>query len=95
MSLLDLLLLVLVACLCGSIAQALAGYSTGGCFVTLALGFIGALIGTWLARALELPEVFTIHIGDTAFPVVWSIAGGALFAAVLGFFARPRFRRYY
>jgi uncharacterized membrane protein YeaQ/YmgE (transglycosylase-associated protein family) len=90
MSLLDFLLLFLIACVCGSIAQALAGYSAGGCLVSVALGFIGALLGTWMARALSLPEILTIRIGDTAFPVVWSIMGGALFAAVLGLLARPR-----
>ncbi len=49
MSPIDFLLLLLVAGICGSIAQSLVGYSRGGCLVSIALGFIGALFGMWLA----------------------------------------------
>lgn len=84
MTLLEILLLLLVAGICGGIGQALAGFSRGGCIVSIALGFIGALLGSFLAKKLELPELLMIQLGDGAeFPVVWSIIGGALFAAVL------------
>ena len=89
-SLVELLILLLIAGLCGGIAQTLAGYSRGGCLISIAMGFIGALLGTWLARILSLPELFAVRIGDTTFPIIWSIIGGALFAAVLGMLARPR-----
>lgn len=89
MSPLDLLLLLLVAGVCGSIAQALVGYTHGGCLVAIVLGFIGALLGTWLARMLGLPELFNLQFGDQSFPVIWSVIGGALFVAVLGIFRRP------
>jgi uncharacterized membrane protein YeaQ/YmgE (transglycosylase-associated protein family) len=42
MSLIDLLLLLLVAGICGSLAQSLVGYTRGGCLTSIALGFIGA-----------------------------------------------------
>lgn len=83
MSLIEFLILLLVAGLCGSVGQAIAGFSRGGCLSSIALGFIGALIGVWIARKLELPEIFVIPIGQTRFPIVWSIAGSALFVAVL------------
>ncbi|HZN32247.1 MAG TPA: hypothetical protein VFB80_00460, partial [Pirellulaceae bacterium] len=63
MSLLEFLLLLLIAGICGSVARAMAGYSHGGCLVSIALGFVGALIGTWLARAANLPDPLTIQIG--------------------------------
>lgn len=88
MTLIELLVLLIVAAVCGAIGQALAGFSRGGCFASIALGFIGALIGTWLARTLALPEIFTIRIDTVDFPIVWSIAGAALFVAVLGLFSR-------
>ena len=69
MTILDFLLLLLVAAICGAIAQALVGVSVGGCLVSAIVGFIGALIGLWLARELSLPEVLTIHIGNQSFPV--------------------------
>lgn len=83
MTLIEFLLLLLVAGICGSIGQALAGYSHGGCLVSVALGFIGALLGAWLSRLMGIGEFFAIQIGDTTFPVIWSVIGGALFAAAL------------
>ncbi|MBA3715583.1 MAG: GlsB/YeaQ/YmgE family stress response membrane protein [Pyrinomonadaceae bacterium] len=86
----DLLILLLVAGICGALGQAIGGYTRGGCLVSIALGFIGALLGVWLARALNLPEVFALRIGGTSFPVVWSIIGAALFVAVIGLISRSR-----
>jgi uncharacterized membrane protein YeaQ/YmgE (transglycosylase-associated protein family) len=84
MTLLDLLILLLITGLCGSIGQAIAGYSRGGCLVSIALGFVGAIVGLWVARRLGLPELFALRIGDTSFPIIWSILGSALFVAVIG-----------
>jgi uncharacterized membrane protein YeaQ/YmgE (transglycosylase-associated protein family) len=80
----DLLILVAVAAVCGFIGQAISGYSRGGILVAIALGFIGALLGTWLARVLALPEVISLQVGDTTFPIIWSIIGSALFMAIIG-----------
>jgi uncharacterized membrane protein YeaQ/YmgE (transglycosylase-associated protein family) len=82
---LELLLLLLVAGVCGSLGRAIVGYSHGGCLVSIALGFIGALLGRWLAGLAGLPELFTIKIGEQPFPIIWSIIGSALFVAVLSF----------
>lgn len=83
------LLLLLIAGICGSLAQALAGYSHSGCLVSIALGFVGAVLGTWIAYQMGLPELLTIQVGGQPFPVVWSIIGAALFSAILNL-ARPR-----
>ena len=40
MTLFDLLILLLVAGLCGALGQAITGYSRGGCLVSIALGFL-------------------------------------------------------
>jgi uncharacterized membrane protein YeaQ/YmgE (transglycosylase-associated protein family) len=90
MTLIDLLLLLLIAGIAGSIGQAIAGYTTGGCLTSVAVGFIGALIGVWLARNLGLPELFAINVGGTNFPLLWSIVGSALFVAIISFIARSR-----
>ncbi len=90
MAMMELLLLLLIAGVCGAIAQSLAGFSRGGCLTAIALGFIGSLLGVWLARATGLPEIFSIQVGDESFPIVWSIIGGALFAAVLGLLSSKR-----
>ena len=90
MTLIQFFLLLLVAAICGAIGQSLAGYSLGGCLVSIVVGFLGAFIGLWLANALKLPEIFTIQIGGETFPVVWSIIGSFLFALIVGLVSRSR-----
>ncbi|MEP6707423.1 MAG: GlsB/YeaQ/YmgE family stress response membrane protein [Pyrinomonadaceae bacterium] len=90
MTLIDLLILLVIAGLCGSLGQAISGYSRGGCLVSIALGFVGALIGSWLATRLGLPELLPVRIGTTGFPIVWSIIGAALFVAVISLITRRR-----
>lgn len=84
------LILLLIAGVCGALGQAIGGYSHGGCLVSIALGFIGALLGTWLARALGLPELLAIPAGGMNFPIIWSIIGAALFVAVINLISRSR-----
>jgi len=80
-SLLGFLLLLLIAAVCGAIGRAIAGGTHGGCLVSVAVGFIGALLGTWIASRIHLPEIFAISVDGHPFPVVWSIIGAALFVA--------------
>jgi uncharacterized membrane protein YeaQ/YmgE (transglycosylase-associated protein family) len=89
---LDFVILLVVAGLCGAIGQAIVGYSHGGILVSIALGFIGALFGVFLARNLGLPEPLLVRLGDSTFPVVWSVVGAALFVAIISLFAGRRSR---
>lgn len=88
MGILEFVVLLLIAAICGALGQAITGYSHGGLLVCIALGFIGALLGWWIARAMALPELLMIQLGDVQFPVIWSIIGSALFVAVLSLFSR-------
>ena len=90
MTLIDVLVLLLIAGICGSLGQAITGYSRGGCLVSIALGFVGAVLGMWLSRQFGLPELFAIQIGTTKFPIIWSIIGSALFVAVIALLTRRR-----
>ena len=92
MTLLEILLLLLVAGVCGAIGQTIAGSTRGGILTSIALGFIGALLGMWLSRVMSLPELLMVDVGDTKFPVVWSVIGATLFVAVIAFLSRPRYR---
>jgi uncharacterized membrane protein YeaQ/YmgE (transglycosylase-associated protein family) len=65
------------------VGKSLGGGGRGGLLVSTALGFIGALLGPWLAGQLGLPEPFMLQIGSESFPIVWSIIGAALFVALL------------
>ncbi len=90
MTILQFVLLVIVAAICGALGQSLAGYSMGGCLVSAVVGFVGAFLGLWIARELHLPEVLTVQVGGQVFPILWSIVGSALLALALGLLSRRR-----
>lgn len=90
MSFLEFIFLLIIAGICGSIGQAISGFSRGGCFLSIVIGFIGALIGMGLADFLNLPEIFPIRTGGITFPVIWSIIGASLFVALIGFLTRKK-----
>src|SRR5690242_1101375 len=48
MTLLGFLILLAVAGIAGALGQAIAGYTRTGCIGSIALGFVGALLGAWL-----------------------------------------------
>jgi uncharacterized membrane protein YeaQ/YmgE (transglycosylase-associated protein family) len=78
-----LLVLVIIASICGSVGKALAGGAPGGLIASIALGFIGALLGPWVAGQLHLTEPFVLHVSGRSFPIVFSMIGAALFVALL------------
>jgi uncharacterized membrane protein YeaQ/YmgE (transglycosylase-associated protein family) len=90
MTIIQFLVLLLIAAICGTIGQSLAGYSLGGCLISAIVGFVGAFLGMWLARQLGLPEVLTIRVGGETFPVLWSIVGSAILALIAGLLSRRR-----
>ncbi len=78
-----LILLIVIAAICGAVGKALAGGGPGGLVASIALGFIGALLGPWMARALNLAEPLVVHVSGQPFPIVWSMIGAAVFVALL------------
>lgn len=84
------LILLVIAAICGGIGQSIAGYSLGGCVVSIVVGFIGALIGKWLAAKMGLTFILPIEIDTETFPVIWSILGSALFAVAIGVLTRGK-----
>ena len=90
MSIVELLVLLLIAGICGAAGKAIVGWFPGGFLASIGVGFVGALVGTWLARLVGLPELFAIHVGTTTFPIIWSIAGSALFVGLISLIAGRR-----
>ncbi|MCC5905053.1 MAG: GlsB/YeaQ/YmgE family stress response membrane protein [Balneolaceae bacterium] len=90
MTLLEFFLLLFIAGICGSIGQAIAGYSRGGCLVSIVVGFIGALLGSWMSQQMGLPELFNVTVGGNQFPIIWSIIGSVIFVVVVGLLTRRR-----
>jgi uncharacterized membrane protein YeaQ/YmgE (transglycosylase-associated protein family) len=88
MSLFGLFFLLLIASICGALGARIAGRRGMGCLTSIVLGFIGALIGTFIARQLDLPLFPWIRFGDNPFPLLWAILGAALFVALLNLLSR-------
>jgi uncharacterized membrane protein YeaQ/YmgE (transglycosylase-associated protein family) len=90
MNLFSFLLLLLIAFMAGSLGASIAGRRHLGCLPSIVLGFIGALIGTFIARELDLPLLFRISIGSHPFPIIWAILGAAVFVAFLNLLSPRR-----
>jgi len=85
-----LIVLVIIAAICGAVGRALGGGARGGLLVSIAIGFIGALLGPWVARQLHLGEPLVLRVSGYSFPILWSIIGGALLVALLHLLTRRR-----
>lgn len=90
MSLSGLLILLIIAAICGGIGQSISGYSMGGCLISIVLGFVGAFIGKWLAAELGLTYLLPVTIDGETFPIIWAIIGSALFTLIIGLVTRGR-----
>jgi uncharacterized membrane protein YeaQ/YmgE (transglycosylase-associated protein family) len=83
-----LIVLIIIAAICGALGRAIGGEVRGGFIVSMVLGFIGALLGPWMAHQLHLSEPFVVHVGGQAFPVLWSIIGATVFVAIIHLVSR-------
>jgi uncharacterized membrane protein YeaQ/YmgE (transglycosylase-associated protein family) len=83
LTLTGILVLLVVAGICGAIGRAIGGGTRGGFFVSIAVGFIGALLGMLIAGKFGLPELLMVSIDGRAFPILWSIIGASLFVALM------------
>jgi len=90
MTLLELLVLLVIAGIAGAIAEFIVGFSPGGFVVSVIIGVIGAYLGTWLAQQLNLSPIMTIDINGRTFPLVWSIIGSIVLDAALSLLRGPR-----
>ena len=86
MSIFGFFIYVLIASICGGIGQSIGGFKvgSGGCLISAAVGFVGAILGKWMATELDLPLLWTIEISGKPFPIIWSIIGAAFLTAILG-----------
>lgn len=84
--------MILVAIVCGTIAQLTSSHSKGGWILHPLIGFFGALAGVFVSRSLNAPVLYDVRIGSVLFPVIYSILGAVLFLAATGFFVKPEGR---
>jgi uncharacterized membrane protein YeaQ/YmgE (transglycosylase-associated protein family) len=88
-ALISLLILLVIAGICGVIAEWIVGFSPGGFVVSVIVGLLGAYLGSWLAQRIGLPSVLNVLAllpGTTPvlqFDVVWAILGSILLLLVI------------
>lgn len=82
MTVLEFILYLVIAGICGAIARAVVGGTAGGFIVSILVGFLGAFIGVWIARMTHLPRLFVVAVEGHPFPIVWSVIGGMILVAL-------------
>jgi uncharacterized membrane protein YeaQ/YmgE (transglycosylase-associated protein family) len=91
MSASEVIVYLVIAAFCGAVARVIAGGTTRGFILSVMVGFLGAFIGHWMARAFHVPALYSVVIGGHPFPIVWSILGGIALVVVGQILMRPSF----
>ena len=94
MTVVGFVLLLVVGAICGAIAQMIVGFGRAGFLVSVAIGFAGAWIGTWLAPTLKLPTVFAVQIEGHRVEIFWTVLGAIALLLVVSLFRRSSYRRF-
>ncbi|HTE84107.1 MAG TPA: hypothetical protein VK821_05190 [Dehalococcoidia bacterium] len=76
--LLGLVLFLVIAALCGAVAEYFLGFKEG-VGETLLIGLIGAALGVVVARILHLPLLLPVF----GVPIVWTIVGSFIVVGIL------------
>lgn len=92
MTIVELIVLLIIAVIVGVIGQSLGGYKQRGIVFAAVLGFLGALLGAWLADNLGLPRVLQINVGGVSFPLLWAIVGAGILVALGGILGARGFK---
>jgi len=90
MSLLELIVLLIIAGIAGAVAEFVVGFSPGGFLVSILIGLIGAYLGTWIAGQFNLRPILTININGQVFPLAWAIIGSLVLVVALSLLRGPR-----
>lgn len=89
-----LLLYLVIAAICGAVGKAIVGEPRGGLIVSIVLGLLGAILGSWIAGQLKLPEPLTVTIGGHPLGILWAVIGAAILVALLHLFSGQRGSRF-
>lgn len=91
--LISLLLCLILAAGLGILSQRILGFKLGGLFVSIFIGFIGAVLGRELVHWFHLPDWIHVDVAGRRFPVVWCTVGALIATLIFGSIARGRSKR--
>jgi len=83
-----LLFCLILAAGLGILSQRILGFKLGGLFVSIFIGFVGAVLGREMVYWFGLREWIPITIDGRPFPVIWSCVGALIATASVGLIAR-------
>lgn len=86
--LISLLLCLILAAGLGILSQRILGFKMGGLFVSIFIGFVGALLGREMVGWFRLPEWVHLSIAGRTFPVIWCFIGALLATLIVGAIAK-------
>ncbi|SRR5579883_300826 len=89
----SLLLCLIMAGGLGLLAQRILGFKIGGLFVSVFIGFVGAILGREMVVWFGLPEPAHLVIHGASFPVMWCFIGSLIATVVVGMIARSSAKR--
>jgi uncharacterized membrane protein YeaQ/YmgE (transglycosylase-associated protein family) len=78
-----LLFTLLVAAVCGVIGRVIGGGTWQSFFLSIPVGFAGALLMVFAARAMHWPDIYVITVDLHPFPIVWTVSGAAVSVALV------------
>jgi uncharacterized membrane protein YeaQ/YmgE (transglycosylase-associated protein family) len=93
MTIVGFLLLLLLGAICGAIAELIVGFTPRGFLASAVIGFLGAVIGGWIAPRIGLPSVLAVKIEGYTIEVVWSVLGAIVLLAILALIRRAQYPR--
>ncbi len=93
MGILELLILLIIAGICGAIAEMIVGFSPGGFVVSIIVGVIGAYLGEVIAGYLNLPSFLPVTVGGQTIEVMWAILGSIVLLLIISLFRGAGRRR--
>jgi len=84
MSVIELILLLLVAGILGVVSQRITGIQAGGLVMSIILGAVGAWLGKQISVWLDIHDPIHLSIGSTRFPLLCAILGCAIVTTAVG-----------
>jgi uncharacterized membrane protein YeaQ/YmgE (transglycosylase-associated protein family) len=84
MTVVELIVLLLVAGILGVVSQRITGIEPGGLIMSVVLGFIGAWLGRGFSVWLSIRDLIYLDIAGSRFPLLWSILGGVVVTTIVG-----------
>jgi len=80
---LEILILLVIAGICGAIAQWIVAFSPGNMLVSIIVGVVGAYLGYLFTSVLRLPPLIPVGFGAIQFDLVWAVIGSILLLLLL------------